>query len=739
MSTSAAPAGGTVSAGEPPSLSSDPSAASFYIPASASFLQRRPRTLKQGDTFGVFDHHGDITADGGPEGLYHRDCRYLSQLRLFANGELPLLLSSTVQDNNVVLTADLTNPDFFVGTRLVLRRDSIYIVRSKLIWQAVCYERLAIRNFDGEPQTVELAFRYSADFADIFEVRGHQRPRRGRLETVVGDRRVSFVYHGLDGVRRRTVLRFDCEPEILEAGFAIFRLQVPPGGSTALFLAVSCHDGDDAEAPDPRRFLVSLYAARKRRRRKTSAVAAIETSHQIFDEVIRRGSVDLAMLVADTPHGPYPYAGIPWFSTAFGRDAIITAIEMLWVDPTLARGVLDYLAVMQARDTVPEADAEPGKILHETRSGEMARLGEVPFARYYGSVDSTPLYVLLAGLYFDRTGDRETVARLWPNIEAALGWIDAFGDRDGDGFVEYQRNRESGLVNQGWKDSSDAIFHADGTLVEGAIALCEVQAYVFAARQAAARIAAAIGLPDRARELREQAEALRLRFEEAFWCEEIGSYVLALDGRKRPCKVRASNAGHALFCGIASPERAARVAAQLMGREFFTGWGIRTVASVEKRYNPMSYHNGSIWPHDNALIALGFARYGFSEHALRLFTGICDAAAYMDLRRLPELYCGFRRRPDKAPTLYPVACAPQAWAAAAPFALLQACLGIDLGCMSERVRLRRPRLPEFLERVTVRSLAAGGGRIDLLMRRYDVDVAVNVLRSEGEVEVEVTL
>jgi glycogen debranching enzyme len=709
----------------------------FYIPMTGPAARPR-RSLKHDDTFIVLDSHGDIGASaGGPDGLFNADTRYLARLELVLDGLQPLLLGSNLRDDNSGLTVDLTNPDIYRDGRIVLPKDLLHIVRTIFLWRGTAYQRIGLQNHGERTSSLDLTLLFDNDFADLFEVRGERRERRGTTSCrLASPTDVRLDYSGLDGKSRTTALHFDPRPARLSVNAATYHLELAPQQVSSVFVAVSC---DKPAGFRPARFFRGLLAHRREMRCSTSGMTSVETSNDIFNEVLCQAMADLNMLTTDTPQGRYPYAGIPWYSTTFGRDGIITALQMLWLDPRVARGVLKRLAFYQAETTDPLSDAQPGKILHEMRGGEMAALGEVPFARYYGIVDATPLFVLLAGMYVERTGDEETLAELWPSIEAALHWIDGAGDPDRDGFVEYQRASERGLANQGWKDSYDAIFHADGRLAEGHIALAEVQGYVFVAKRSAARCALRLGRKEQALQLEAEARALATRFEEAFWCEELGTYALALDGDKEPCRVRTSNAGQLLFSGMVREDRARLVAADLMRPHLFSGWGIRTVAVGEARYNPMSYHNGSVWPHDNSLIALGLARYGLKHSVAHLFRALFDAATYMDLRRLPELFCGFRREVRRGPTLYPVACAPQAWASATPFTLLEAALGIEFDADRGEIRLRNPRLPVFLNEVVLRDLQLGTSSVDLRVRRHNDEVSLEVLRTRGRIQVSIVL
>jgi|HubBroStandDraft_2_1064218.scaffolds.fasta_scaffold07287_1 glycogen debranching enzyme len=719
-----------ITSAAPPFHGESPPESAFTITATQP--SRPPRALKYGDTFVVLDSRGNIGGASG--GLFHRDTRHLSRLELRVNDGPPLLLGSNVRDDNSAFFVDLTNPDLMDGQRIVMEKDRVHILRTIFLWRDTAYQRLGVRNYGDQAIDLRLAIHFESDFADLFEVRGARRDRRGTASAKLhGDDRVILSYNGLDGKVRGTALNFDPPPDELTTSSAVYELHLKPGEMRPLFIAVSCDRTDALPLP----FLRGLIAARREMRESTRARTSVQTSNERFNAVLCRSAADLAMLMTDTPQGRYPYAGIPWYSTTFGRDGLITALQMLWWSPEVARGVLRRLAAYQASTTDPLADAQPGKILHEMRSGEMAALREVPFGLYYGSVDATPLFVLLAGLYLERTGDTQTIVELWPNIEAALAWIDGPGDPDGDGFVEYKRASEQGLANQGWKDSYDAIFHADGRLAEGEIALVEVQGYVYAAKRMAARCARRLNLEAAAQRLDDEASRLAERFEAAFWCPELETYALALDGAKVPCRVRTSNAGQVLFTGIAAADRARSVAKELLQPRFFSGWGIRTVAKDEVRFNPMSYHNGSIWPHDNALIALGLARYQCKPAVDTLLGGLFNAATYMDQSRLPELFCGFQRQRGHGPTLYPVACSPQAWASATPFTLLEASLGLEFDPFNGEIRLRNPRLPQFLDEVTLRDLQLSSSSVDLRVRRHGDTVSLDTTRISGDIRVSI--
>jgi glycogen debranching enzyme len=708
----------------------------WYILATTSSTDERRRVLKHNDTFAVFDLFGDAHSIGPRgAGIYRGDTRFLSRQELLIEGIRPLFLNSTVKDDSGLFIIELMNPDLYPLGADHIEKGTLHIFRAKLLWNDACYEHVRVVNYGLEAVEITLSMTFGADYSDIFEIRGFHRSERGEiLEPEVGDRELVLGYRGLDGRICKTRIRCEPEPTALAADRADFRLALRPKGEAHFYVTTQC-EPDGSERGQAVDYASAYTRTESEVARRSNCGCRIVTSDAMFNSWLDRSMADLAMLTTTLPEGPYPYAGLPWYATTFGRDGILTAREFLWVDPGLARGVLAFLAATQATEHDPARDAEPGKILHEARSGELAALDEIPFRRYYGTVDATPLFVGLAGAYYERTGDLAFIRGIWSSIKNALLWIDRYGDRDGDGFVEYARYTDQGLAQQGWKDSHDSVFHSDGRLAAAPIALCEVQGYVYEAKLQASRLARLLDEPALAKELEKSAHHLKKKFNQAFWCEEVGSYALALDGEKRQCAVAASNAGHALWCGIADAERAARVADRLLREDSFCGWGVRTLAAREVRYNPMAYHNGSVWPHDNALIADGLARYGFTGKAMAIFAGLREASLFMDQHRMPELFCGFEQRPEEGPTLYPVACSPQAWSAATVFYLLQACLGLAFDSEKQEIRFKNPQLPEFLDSVTITNLSIGGSSVDLRLQRYPHNVGINLLRKEGKAEV----
>lgn len=722
--------------------------------------------LKHENLFMLSNSHGDIRPDGRGLGLYDSDTRVLSRYDLLLNGAHPVVLRAGPAAG-FEGTIQQTNPDMFAdpsrqldGSEIVLRRQSVGIVRQRVIAGGF-REQIVIANYTTRAERAVLTVDIDADFADIFELRGAVRSRRGqRLANQVGDGRVTFSYRGLDGVLRRTHVAVAPSMDVISGGDAgatgtvTLRLdRTIDGGDTVRLTTEIWYDEESAsvETSDttedatvdndeaPPRIDVDQALAMHRAWRQSSAT--IDTTHVLAQRALDRASADLRLLIntGPAPGERYIGAGVPWFSCLFGRDAIITSLQLLSVRPQIAQNTLRILARLQATTVDNYRDAQPGKILHELRTGELARTGEIPHTPYYGTVDATPLWLILLDEYQRWTGDDELVDQLWPNALAALRWVDEYGDADRDGFVEYQRHSSHGLANQGWKDSADSVRFRDGRLADGAIALVEVQGYVYAARRGLARLARRRGDGEFADRQEKAAESLRQNFEDSFWMADAGTYALALDGRKQQVDGIASNAGHALWSGIASAERAASVGRALTSGAMWSGWGIRTLSSEMVGYNPIGYHLGTVWPHDNAICAAGFARYGLSDEARKVAGALLEATVYFREARLPELFCGFQREKSPLPVPYPVACSPQAWAAGSLFHIVSATLGMQPDARQQCLELLRPALPEWLPELRLRNLRVGNALVDISFAGQDGSTSVEVLRRTGDVDVSVRL
>jgi glycogen debranching enzyme len=694
-------------------------------------VPHRLYALKDRDTFLVADAFGDVLGAG--DGLFHNDTRILSRYQLSLGPYRPSLLSAAIATDNVFFTSHSANQRLPFPGGPVAPPGVLHIARKRFLWDERLYEQIRMVNYSRDEVIIPLVFEFDADFADMFEVRGLTRAKRGqRHPAEIDGRSVSVRYTGLDGVDRGSVVTFSDPPYRLSEHRADFMYPLGPESHLELYIEIGVGPGP---TPTRERFRSHAAKARFSMRTRRRNGARLRTSGRLFSEWIEKSRSDLALLTTEMATGPYPYAGIPWFSTTFGRDAIITAWQVLWFDPSLARGVLLYLANHQATEVSAFRDSAPGKIMHEARKGEMAVLGEVPFGRYYGGVDTTPLFVALAGGYAERTGDLELIDRLWPNLKAAIGWIEAHGDTDGDGLVDYARGAASGLANQGWKDSQDSVFHADGRFATGPIALVEVQGYAFSAYGHMAALARARGEMDDAKAWTDKAETIRQAVEARFWMEDKGFYAIAVDGDGELCRVLTSNPGHLLFAGLPAPERARQVTERLLTRDFASGWGVRTLGLGETRFNPMSYHNGSVWPHDTALAVLGMSRYGERKGAVALTAAMFETAASFEMR-LPELFCGFPRQPGEPPVAYPVACLPQAWAAGAVFMMLQACLGLTVDGARGRVTVVDPHLPIGIDQLWVDGLRLGEETINLAFERHGGRVTVTSNARPGIVTVE---
>jgi len=711
--------------------------ADYYVLASSMASRRASQVLADGRSFAVFESAGDII-DSPLEalGFFNSDTRHLSRFEMLIAGAAPYFLNSYLSDDRAQFRATLTNAD--LGERRspsFLPRNSIRVNRGWVLNGGALYHHVTLRNYTGAAVEIEIDFFYGVDFADVFEVRGLRRARRGQmLNPRVDGNRVELRYRGLDDAERSTEIFFDCAPNEFDSQHAVFAIRLEPGENRKLECRIAAgrtthHAGNFGAAVEERQAELARFR---------DGWATISASNSRFATMIRRAAVDLTSIVTRTETGgAFIMAGVPWFATLFGRDSIITALSILPFHPEIAAGTLRTLAALQGTTVNDARDEQPGKIVHEIRSGEMASTGEVPFGRYYGSVDSTPLFLWLYGRCVESTGDLGLAGELWPNVERAIGWIERWGDRDGDGYVKYMRETPRGLDNQGWKDSADAIFHHDGELARPPIALAEVQGYVYAACTRVAPIAARLGHSVVADRLLSRAAALKRSFERDFWLDREGMIALALDADRRPCRVMTSNGAHCLATGLVDGDRADAMCKRLLADDMYSGWGIRTLSRNERRYNPMSYHNGSVWPHDNAIATLGLARAGDNAGVIKVLEGLFDASEQLNTSSLPELFCGFRREAGLGPVPYPVACYPQAWSAASIFMALQATLGMRVLGFERRVVFDAHLIPSWLDWLSIDGLRVGDGSISVVLRRSPNGAAIEVKEKSGGVRVEV--
>jgi len=706
----------------------------FHISSDAVNTDEVNMVLNYSNTFAVFDRSGNIRPYGKMvQGIYHNGTRFINKLVLHIDGEKPLLLSGSIKEGNSIYWVDLTNPKV---KKCTIPENSLHIERHQFVRESAFYEEIKIVQYEPENCAFDLTLDFDGDFRDIFEIRGVERKvTTNNVYPIYHDEYFETTYLGLDGVERSFEVHFQSNVEYtLTKNRAIFSVNLTPKQVVTIHYCIHFLTGKEKKEA------ISYFEAKALNqlelKQSKTLFSDIKTSNTQFNHWLYRSEKDFISLLAHTDYGKYPYAGVPWYNTAFGRDGIIAAMEILWINPEITKGVLLFLAANQAVDLMPEKDAEPGKILHEARNGEMANTGEIPFQQYYGTIDATPLFIMLAGMYYNRTADLELIKHIWPNIVAAVNWIDEYGDIDGDGFVEYIHKSENGLTNQGWKDSFDSIMHENNQLADPPIALCEVQSYVYGAKVHAAELALKLGHQNLSSKLFDEAAVLKANFNENFWDEELSSFVLALDGHKKPCRVKSSNAGHCLFTEIADIDKALILAETLLDSDMFSGWGVRTLSSQSGRYNPMSYHNGSIWPHDNALIAYGLSKYGLQKHVLKIMESIFDASLFIELQRVPELYCGFDRRKGIGPTAYPVACSPQAWSVGAVFMLLQSCLRIDINSINKTITFDRIMLPDYLNEIRLIDLKLENEKCSLIINRSKYDnVGFNILQKPDNWEI----
>ncbi len=689
--------------------------------------------IKDGDLFLLVEPDGRVPGTSGHGlGLYFQDCRYLRTYEVTLAGVRPVPLGSSSAPGHTA-RFELTNPELGLPDGSTVPQEVLGIRWEHQVVgpERLLSDRFTVQNWSAQPVRLPVEFRFDAGFEDVFEVRGlveRQDERTVPSEWKDGDLRFSRV--GRDQRKRSLVVSFDGASEPSGDSTAALVLELRPREirNFSVKLTVS-------ESPRSQNGGRNLPRGLRSPRSRVQRYTRIQTDNPALNAIIQRSFSDLRLLTSDLDGQEFFAAGLPWFGTLFGRDSIVSALQVLPFNQHIAEPTLRLLARFQGERVDEWRDEQPGKILHELRVGELAASGAIPHTPYYGTVDATPLFLLLLSEHARWSGDLGLFQELEPNVRRALDWIDHYGDIDGDGYVEYQSSSEHGLINQGWKDSGDAILDADGKLAEPPIALAEVQGYVYQAKLAIAELYARDGQRDQARRLRIEANRLGAAFNRDFWVQPGGYFALALEAGNRRLEVMSSNAGQVLWSGIADAEHAAEVAAQLFSDEMFSGWGVRTLSRSSRGYNPIGYHLGTVWPHDNSIIAAGLRRYRHDHEASRIFEGIVQAAMQFEHKRLPELFTGFSREDYDEPVRYPVACHPQAWAAGSVPFLLHTSLGLQADAAHRRLKVVRPMLPPGSDRVELRELEVGRDKVSLrFIRQPDGGCAVE---PQGRSEIEV--
>jgi glycogen debranching enzyme len=724
-----------------------------YIPSSALLSGIQKISFKDNRAFAVVNSQGEaprLYSSGSELGVYYNDTRYLGIWEMTINGSAPISLAHELRFGGSTAVFSMTNRDI---PRLNgdgrISRDTFLIRRIMTLYEDALYETVEIKNFDTVNHPLQIEQWVGGRFDDIFEVRGFDRPKRGKMmpteEVRQSGELISILqYEGLDGHVRKSYIQrfFEGEKIRISPGLAGYFTRIEAPAKSVILLKTIVSFDVMSEGRFQKRPYGQLSIAEKMQTLSSGqsdnpfSSLTFSSDNAIVNRSISNAQTDIYMLLTEEPGNLlYPYAGIPWFSAPFGRDGIITAYQLLPWYPNVAKGVLNYIFSTLGTKVDPFTDEEPGKIFHEMRRGEMAVNREVPFIPYYGSVDSTPLALILLSEYIAWTWDKKSLEEWWPFALKALDWIDQWGDSDGDGFVEYIKKSPTGLINQGWKDSHDSVMHRDGQLAKPPISLCEVQGYAFRARMGMSGLARFLGQNTLAERLRRDALLLKSLFTEKFWDSEGQFFYLALDGAHRPCAVRSSNMGHALWSHIATQEQAVEVVRALMSDAMFSGHGIRTLARGEASYNPLSYHNGSIWPHDNSLIMEGFRYYGYTAQLENLSLALLGVLESSTDFRLPELYCGFRKRGSEPPVPYEVACKPQAWAAGSIFLMLKSMLGISMDLDQSHLVFNSPLLTPKMNYLEVKNLRGRDWEMDLVIHRAKFDTTVEIRRKHGNVRV----